>query len=531
MLVRFVFLGIVGASLFMPARSAAAAVDPRLQAEWWSAEARLGKLSASLLALSPDGKRMVVHHGPAMVCADLTAGKIAWQVEMKTLHTAGFSPDGRRIVTAEWEGGLGLFDAATGKRLETLAPGRDGEKVAQAGFLPDGRIVILTNAWSYREERLAGQKPDDPARVVQTLRYSLIVWDPATGKEIRRTSEVLTYEQSNIWVWLMGKGLSLQILQEFSRDGRAVRKTVRYIDPVRGKSTPTLQIHKDDDYRLDLSSDGTTLLVMTVGQPPRLLDVATGKVKATLDGHKRLVTAGAFSPDGKLIATVSGSAISGYALAKLPAPPPEGPAELVIWEADTGRVIARQEYSTAQFDFLHVGFSPDGKYVYAITKGQEQLVAWGQLPFDRPGPGKATGLPDLPPLPSQAPAKAPAAPTKGLLVSDALEKLVEELPRSGRTGAQKVEALFLAALGRFPTAVELKRVADKHGPNLSAASLRAVLAELVATPEFAAHVKSLQQRMPATGWWTQPPFLQINPIWPPGSSWATVQPALPAKKP
>jgi RNA polymerase sigma factor (sigma-70 family) len=467
--------------------------DPRMKAEWWSTEVKLGKLGADVLGLSPDGRRMLLHHGPMMVCVDLTTARVVWQTDMKTLHNAAFSPDGKVIVTAEWEGGMGLFDAATGKRRDNFALGRDGEQVGQVGFLPDGRIVALANSWSYREDKAV-----DPPRVIQTLRFSLLLWDPSKRAEVKRRSEVLTYSGSNVWLWLIGRGLVMQALQEISENGRAVRKVVNYTDPITGKTTPTLEIHKDDDYRFDLSPSGTTLLVMTVGQPPRLLDVTTGKVKATLDGHKRFVTAGAFSPDGKLVATLSGSDISGYALAKLNGPPPQGPAELFIRETDTGRVIARHEYPTTKYDFTHVGFSPDGKYVYAITKDREQLVAWGQLPFDRPVDGKTAGLPDLPPLkPQQRP--GPPPPSGNPLIADALDKLVEELARGEQTGAQQADALFLATLGRFPTTAELKRVRDQYGVKLPVVSLRKILAELLASPEFEAHVRSLQHRLPKSG--------------------------------
>ena len=479
--------------------AAAQAADPRLKAEWWGKEAPLGKLSSYLLAISPDGKRMLLHHGSGMVCVNLPTAGVVWQAEMKTLHNAAFSPDGKVIVTAEWEGGMGLFDAATGKRLDTVSPGQGTERVNQVGFLPDGRIVVLANYWFYREEKPAGHKPGDPAPVVQTLGYSLVLWGPTTKKEARLKSEVLTYGNSNVWLWLLGRGLVMQKLQEFSENGLAVRKTVNYTDPVTGKTTATLEIHKDDDYRFDLSPDGTTLLVMTVGQPPRLLDVNSGKVKATLEGHKRFVTSGAFSPDGKLIATVSGSDLSGYALAKLNGKVPDGPAELFFRETATGRVIAQYVYPTTQFDFTKVGFSPDGKYVYAITKDPEQVVAWGRLPFDRPAEPRKSGLPELPPVPLQQPATPiiPATPHGGLLLSDALDKLVEELPRSGRSSAQQIDALFLAALGRFPTAQEQKRLIDKYGGKITAGNLRAILTALVASPEYEAHVKLLQQRLPA----------------------------------
>jgi dipeptidyl aminopeptidase/acylaminoacyl peptidase len=446
-----------------------------------------------------------------MLCVDLAEARTLWTREMKTLHNATFSPDGKLIATAEWEHGANLYDAATGKGLGTvpLAPSSQNERPTQVGFLPDGRLVVLTN--------LSFQKVWPPGPTGQGggatpgLFSRLILWDPVARKEVRQATENVLFEGgSYAWTQLMGSGCMMQTLIEWSENGRSTRKTVRYTDPATGKATTAVELHKDDDSRFDFSPDGKTLLVMTVGRPPRLLDVTTGKTTATLDGHLRFVTAGAFSADGKLVATVSGTELSGYALAKLwPNSPPDGPAELVLWDARTGKPLVRYVYPTSEYDFNWVRFSPDGKYVVARTTDR-RLVAWGRFPFRRPAIDERVGLPRLPEPTAAPPAGRPVwpasvPPARAGLVSESLDKLAETLPKSGRPSEQQVDALFLAALGRLPTDAERKRVLALVGEKPTTEKLRTVLEALTAMPEFDAHVKSLQRQLPGHGGFGSPP--------------------------
>jgi hypothetical protein len=198
-----------------------------------------------------------------------------------------------------------------------------------------------------------------------------------------------------------------------------------------------------------------------------------------------------------------------------------GPAELIVWNAKTGKAIARQEFPTSELDFVAVHFSPDSKFLVALSReGQDRkerkLVAFGQTPFNRSG-GKALNFPaDLPPKPKSA-----AVVAKGGIVSDPLDRLIDELAKSHKTVEVKVDALFLASLGRFATASEQKRVKDKYGDKLSADALRKLLTEIAATPEFDAHVKSLEKRAPAKSglapiypnWWNPSPW-QMWPMYP-----------------
>jgi hypothetical protein len=102
--------------------------------------------------------------------------------------------------------------------------------------------------------------------------------------------------------------------------------------------------------------------------------------------------------------------------------------------------------------------------------------------------------------PEVAPAPRPAPPVldpnTGRGAGDTLNRLAGQLAESGRPTEQQVDALFLAALGRFATAGEQERARKKYGKALTAGQLREVLAEVAAAPGFRTHAESLQAWLP-----------------------------------
>src|SRR5262249_36758621 len=74
------------------------------------------------------------------------------------VHALAFSPDGRRLAGACWDGVARVWDAQTGKELHAL---RHADRVLSVAFSPDGRLLVSAGC-------------DNVARV----------WDAATGKEV-----------------------------------------------------------------------------------------------------------------------------------------------------------------------------------------------------------------------------------------------------------------------------------------------------------------------------------------------------------
>jgi hypothetical protein len=76
---------------------------------------------------------------------------------------AHFSPDGRRVVTASWDGTARIWDALTGQPLSE--PLLHGQKVQDARFNADGRFIATSagttqRIWSVPPEPADGAIPD-----------------------------------------------------------------------------------------------------------------------------------------------------------------------------------------------------------------------------------------------------------------------------------------------------------------------------------------------------------------------------------
>jgi RNA polymerase sigma factor (sigma-70 family) len=484
--------------------------DPRLKKEWWGDPIDFGNGGRGLLkAISPDGKRAIVYHNLGMVCVDLAESKIVWYRDMKEvwpLHTVAYSPDGKLIATAEADNGANLYDAETGRPIELFAvTAKPHEWPYQAAFLPDGKLIVLFQGTRFQPEPGKPQPPAGTRPENNRLSFSLVVYDLATQKEVRRIHEEEARDEGDVHWRLVGRDLLMERRTVWYDKKppryQPTKQVLRYTDPLTGKTTPEIAVEKGDNNTMGLSPDGTTLIAMTPGETPRLLDRATGRVVARLEGHKRPVTDAVFSPDGKLIATVSGGTPEHYDTSDPAKKLPDGPAELMIRDA-TGAVMVRYQYTRTSYEFGKLDFSPNGKYLLVSTGWRDKLWAFGELPFPRPKAGEHVGIPTIPmpearkPAPTATlPQPAVPPPASGGLVADALDKLAEDLPKSGRPMAQQVDALFLAALGRLPTAAELKKVNEQYRGRFTADVFRAILADLAKSPEFEAHIKTLGQRL------------------------------------
>lgn len=301
-------------------------------------------------------------------------------------HTfAAFSPDGRAVLSWSLDRAR-IWEWRTDKPAVTLAKATRG-----AAFSDDGRFVVAGGAdgrlkvWDWRKaKRLAisapaggGElltpafSPDGGTVVTVNQNHDLVVWRWRTGRH-PRTVETYFEHQAN--------GL------EFSPDGRYLAAagdkvarvwrtdTWRYHAELRGHSDWVMQAAWSPDTKLlaTVSSDGVARIWeaaadwMTVGE---------------LRGHTDAVFHGSFSADGRLFVTASGDGT-----ARIWAAPgstmvfgdgnwvldasfsPKGDLVVTasdngprVWEARTGRLRAALP---GQWDNLHgADFSHDGRWL------------------------------------------------------------------------------------------------------------------------------------------------------------------------
>jgi WD40 repeat protein len=280
-------------------------------------------------AFSPDGKRLTTGMAFTSRLWDVARGKLL-AVFPGVNRPVVFTPDGTILATANEEvrdgkipdGIVKLWDAATGKLLDTLKlEGQAKEHIAVA-FSPDGK-TLLTRGWSLA----AGSG---------TVR----LWDVATRKE-RATLKGL----ANLSDW------------KFSADSKTLAlrlgDAVQLWDVATGKQRATLE--KTDTLQpagvMLFSPDGKTLATGGNNDNIKLWDVASGRLRATLKGARGNVV---FNRNSKTVVTSA----MGY-----------GPkSDFKLWDVATGRELATLPSVQSQ----SVVFIPDSNTL--VTVGMEAAV-------------------------------------------------------------------------------------------------------------------------------------------------------------
>lgn len=121
-----------------------------------------------------------------------------------------------------------------------------------------------------------------------------------------------------------------------------------------------------------LSNDGKTLLSTGCDTTARVWDTRTGALLNVLKGHRHSLMVGAFSPDGRLIATGGGNFCPGDA-SNSSAEWGRGDTVIRVWDASSGKQLSRLEGS--QEMVMGLAFSPDGQSL-AAGGSDAELRVW-----------------------------------------------------------------------------------------------------------------------------------------------------------
>jgi len=280
-----------------------------------------------------------------------------------------YSPDGRTLALAIWNGQVKRIDTSTLQEIEsTLLEFRN--PCVGVKYSPNGKLLAYVGGsefeqggdatrtakvmlWDVDADKLRGDLPGHQSLVTSvdfspnseilatgSADNTVKLWDTSNGTTVR------TLKGHTDAVWAI-RFISDKTLASASWDG-----TLRFWDLDTGEQLASFSEHDAEILCLAISPDRKTLATGSGDLSIRLWDIEKRKVIAKLAGHYGSIYSVAFSPDGKTLASGSGD------------------ETVRLWGVATGqqRSILRGHQSGVSA----VTFSPDGKTV--ITAGRDDPV-------------------------------------------------------------------------------------------------------------------------------------------------------------
>ncbi len=306
---------------------------------------------------SPDGRQVVTTTDEGIQTWDAKSGKgiAAFKGTLgKRVRSAMFNPDSTQIVGAG-DNSLQVWDVKSGRQLADLPGSNSG--VNEAAYSPDGRhivsasydgtariwdqygtdLAVLTGEGIFASPKLSAvYSPDGRHIAVGPFVGSPEIWDPVTGKPAlqfegsfdrvyfanyspdgSRIVAPLSDNKAGIWNATTGhqlvafSGHTEEVLcANFSPDGGRIVTasadgTARIWNSISGIQIQELTPHGGAVRFAAYNRAGTRLVTASADGTAQIWDAASFVQVGTLVGHTAAVNAAAYSPDDKEIVTAS----------------------------------------------------------------------------------------------------------------------------------------------------------------------------------------------------------------------------------
>lgn len=279
--------------------------------------------------ISPNGELLALGYYDSgdIGIIDIKTGQEILEIKghKKMVDALGFSPDGKTIVSASYDGEVRITSVDDGRLIKHLEDHDEPMiQMSDVLFSPDGNFVLT-------------------ASHDRTLR----IWDAKSGEQIKK---------------LISPGaMGFPHAVAFSPDGKTIafastdNNSVRLWDIESETIIKEFKGHESWVNTIAFSRDGSSLLT-SVGNLVRLWDITSGTAEVFSRNDKTIFSA-YFSPDEQMI--VAGSEDN----------------TAIVWDIKTKKEIAVLENHKDQLSFA--GFTPDGQSI--ITAAFDDLTTIWKL--------------------------------------------------------------------------------------------------------------------------------------------------------
>ena len=327
------------------------------------------------IAISPDGRTAATVSDEVTILWDLASGQIIREQDGHEafINRVAFSPDGQRLVTGGWgeNPSIVLWDAASGEQIDRFPAESSVEEIA---FTPDGS-AILYNGF---DDGILRMLDSETGEIIQEMDAGLgisagglVALD--VGSDGR--TAITGFENSDVVLWDLETG---ELMQQYEVPGGArtvallpddntalvggTTSVITKLDLRTGRIINTLNGHTADVIEIVISEDGKTAVSGSLDHTLRLWDLNRGHVTRHIAGPSSLTFEADLSPDGR-------TALRGST-----------DGTVTLFDVETGEII--HEFFDDQ-PVMAVTFSPNGQtaligagYRFAQKVEPGHIILW-----------------------------------------------------------------------------------------------------------------------------------------------------------
>ncbi|MGD8383029.1 MAG: caspase family protein [Syntrophobacterales bacterium] len=356
---------------------------------------RLPLVEFLAVAFSPDGKYALSGNSDSVLRLwKISNRKVIHELKghSDAVSAVAFSPDGQFALSGSWDHTVNLWSISKGDVLKSFVGHTD--RVNAVAFSPDGKFVLsgsddhTLKLWDIATGqeirtfkghslgvRSISLSPNEPFLLSGHNDHTLKLWDISTGRQIKvyRGHSGIVHSvifssdgrmalsgssDKKIIVWDISTGRKSRILEGhtgavksvvLSRDNRhalsgSEDQTIKLWDAWTGDEVKSIVL--DHTYKINcvaLSPDGRYALVGTEGKTFNFIEMSSGRIHQSFDGHFFGVNSVSFAPNGRY-------ALSGG-----------GDNLIKLWDIATGQLV--KSFEGHKGSIQTAIFTPDGRYI------------------------------------------------------------------------------------------------------------------------------------------------------------------------